>query len=301
MPNFPGFPRPRYTALPDLFVDQYMGALNGAEIKVFLYVLRRTRGFHRRTDFMPISQIRQGKPGTSEAGTCLSHGAIRQALDSLCEKGYLRRSGGQGKVAEIGVVWDDGTSLESSEVEETSSSEVASKTSEVALSSSEVALRVRARVPEKDSKEHKEQSPPTPHGGSHLPDSDNTPPEDLLSWIERLFRKNQVRPGFRVSSGRKKQAIREADSPDFRRWLALQAADNQYQPVDLTEEILAHIGYNGGGRSRAFRPSPTFGDRPRQTDGPKPASAYEQRMDRMLNMEKRITNSLTQARARGLR
>jgi hypothetical protein len=43
--RFKGFLSPRYTQVPDELFDELMAYLSGAELKVLLYIIRRTFGF----------------------------------------------------------------------------------------------------------------------------------------------------------------------------------------------------------------------------------------------------------------
>ena len=44
---FQGFASPNYTIVPDELFDQLMPTLSGAELKILLYIIRRTFGFKR--------------------------------------------------------------------------------------------------------------------------------------------------------------------------------------------------------------------------------------------------------------
>ncbi len=46
--RFKGFISPRYTQVPDALFDELMAYLSGAELKVLLYIIRRTLGFKKR-------------------------------------------------------------------------------------------------------------------------------------------------------------------------------------------------------------------------------------------------------------
>ncbi len=50
---FEGFPRNRYTQVPDLLFDQLLAELTNDELRILLYVIRRTEGFKRDTDTYP--------------------------------------------------------------------------------------------------------------------------------------------------------------------------------------------------------------------------------------------------------
>ena len=49
-PQFQGFYVPNSTQVPDTLFDELMADLSGAELKVVLYIIRRTFGFKRQSD-----------------------------------------------------------------------------------------------------------------------------------------------------------------------------------------------------------------------------------------------------------
>lgn len=69
-PQFQGFYVPNSTQVPDTLFDELMADLSGAELKVVLYVIRRTFGFKRRatpsqsTSCSTASRRRTGKCST---------------------------------------------------------------------------------------------------------------------------------------------------------------------------------------------------------------------------------------------
>jgi hypothetical protein len=52
--------KPNYTQIPNIFFDTIAPDLSEAELKVFLYIARRTFGFHKEYDAISISQIANG-------------------------------------------------------------------------------------------------------------------------------------------------------------------------------------------------------------------------------------------------
>ncbi|HLZ07301.1 MAG TPA: replication protein [Chloroflexota bacterium] len=58
--RFRGFQSPKYTQVPDELFDELLPLLSGAELKVLLYVIRRTFGFKRDADTISLTQICQG-------------------------------------------------------------------------------------------------------------------------------------------------------------------------------------------------------------------------------------------------
>ena len=49
-----------YTRLPNFVVDDYLDDLSPHELKVYIYILRRTEGFQKETDQIPLSQFMYG-------------------------------------------------------------------------------------------------------------------------------------------------------------------------------------------------------------------------------------------------
>ena len=92
---FGGFYSPRTTPVPDNFFDEVMPELSEAELKVLLYVFRRTFGFKKRSDNIALAQmvagIRRKDGSVLDRGTGLSKASVTRALKSLVERGMLRK------------------------------------------------------------------------------------------------------------------------------------------------------------------------------------------------------------------
>src|SRR5215213_3594469 len=73
---FDGFASPSYTQVPDELFDVLMPSLPDAELRVLLYIVRRTFGFKRDADAISLSQMVSGivtRDGRRlDAGTGLS-------------------------------------------------------------------------------------------------------------------------------------------------------------------------------------------------------------------------------------
>ena len=70
--RFAGFSAPRYTQVPDQLFDELLSVLTGAELKVLLYICRRTFGFKKDSDNISINQMLNGirrKDGTNRSTT----------------------------------------------------------------------------------------------------------------------------------------------------------------------------------------------------------------------------------------
>ena len=91
--RFSGFISPRYTQVPDELFDDLMSHLSGAELKVLLYIIRRTFGFKKDVDNISLNQICKGiitRDGeVLDKGTGLSQQSVITALKGLVEKNAI--------------------------------------------------------------------------------------------------------------------------------------------------------------------------------------------------------------------
>lgn len=101
---FQGFRSPRYTQVPDELFDELLPTLSGAELKILLYIIRRTFGFKREADAISLSQMMTGI--TTRDGHLLDRGVgldkptLLAALRSLVTRNIIeterRRSAERG-------------------------------------------------------------------------------------------------------------------------------------------------------------------------------------------------------------
>lgn len=88
-----GFQRPNYTQVPDALFDELLPDLSGAELKVLLYITRRTLGFRKHEDAISLTQICSGitrHDGTViDRGTGLSRRSVVPAIRSLVQRNLL--------------------------------------------------------------------------------------------------------------------------------------------------------------------------------------------------------------------
>ena len=68
-----GFEDPNYTPIPDSFFDRLLPILTDVEVRVLLYIMRRTYGFKKAADSISLSQIVNGI--TKRTGEILDGGA----------------------------------------------------------------------------------------------------------------------------------------------------------------------------------------------------------------------------------
>jgi hypothetical protein len=87
--RFHGVTSPNTTQVPDQYLDELLSRLSGAELKVLLYITRRTFGFKKDSDNISLSQLLTGirtRDGRIlDHGTGLSKKTLLQALTSLQE------------------------------------------------------------------------------------------------------------------------------------------------------------------------------------------------------------------------
>jgi len=86
---------PNSTQIPDVILDQWMCDLSGAELKVVLYIARRTFGFGKESDNVSLNQIANGikkrDGNVLDRGTGLSVSSVARSLKSLEEQNILMR------------------------------------------------------------------------------------------------------------------------------------------------------------------------------------------------------------------
>jgi hypothetical protein len=92
---FPGFQFPTTTPVPDEVFDVLMYDLTGSELKVLLYICRRTFGFKKASDTISLNQMIHGITTTDgrvlDRGTGLSKVSVITAARSLEKKGIILR------------------------------------------------------------------------------------------------------------------------------------------------------------------------------------------------------------------
>ncbi len=71
--RFKGFAKPNTTPTPDEVFDRFMPDISHAELKVLLYIIRRTFGFKKQADAISLKQISEGI--ITKAGKRLDSGA----------------------------------------------------------------------------------------------------------------------------------------------------------------------------------------------------------------------------------
>lgn len=86
--NFRGFQSPNYTQVPDELFDCLLPTLTEGELKILLYIIRRTLGFKKRLDSISLRQLEKGLPG-KDSGVGLKRRGIIYALQKLEKKNII--------------------------------------------------------------------------------------------------------------------------------------------------------------------------------------------------------------------
>jgi hypothetical protein len=94
MERFKGFYKPNTTPTPDEIFDRFLTALTHGELKVLLYIVRRTYGFKKASDQISLKQICEGirkQDGERlDSGTGLERRSAIRVVKSLEAKGIIR-------------------------------------------------------------------------------------------------------------------------------------------------------------------------------------------------------------------
>ena len=80
-------PEPNFFQCPNIIIDEYLKELSGSELKCFLFIVRKTKGWHKDVDAISISQFVES--------TGLSNRAVIDACNSLVERGFIFQDIGQ--------------------------------------------------------------------------------------------------------------------------------------------------------------------------------------------------------------
>ena len=91
--TYAGFPSPNGTVVPDDLFDVLMPELSEAELRVLLYIIRRTFGFKKDSDAISLSQMVDGVTTRDgrvlDRGTGMSRRGVMNGCAGLLEKGIV--------------------------------------------------------------------------------------------------------------------------------------------------------------------------------------------------------------------
>ncbi|MGI8587714.1 MAG: hypothetical protein ACR2M0_08520 [Chloroflexia bacterium] len=90
-----GFQPMSYTPVPDELFDYWLPRLSEAEMKVLLYIMRRTCGFRRDADDISLNQMTHGivtrEGNRLDCGAGLSESGAKKGIKGLTAKGLITR------------------------------------------------------------------------------------------------------------------------------------------------------------------------------------------------------------------
>lgn len=90
---FRGYRGPRFTPIPDEFLDHQLADLSSAEAKVLVFLFRKTYGYRKSGDRVSFAQLQYGTVASDgtiiDRGTGLSRATIWRALKGLQDKGLI--------------------------------------------------------------------------------------------------------------------------------------------------------------------------------------------------------------------
>lgn len=91
--RFPGVTSPNTTQVPDQYLDELLPLLTGGELKVLLYITRRTFGFKKSSDTISLSQMLSGirtRDGRRlDRGCGLSKKTLLESIRSLRDQNII--------------------------------------------------------------------------------------------------------------------------------------------------------------------------------------------------------------------
>ena len=91
--HFDGFASPKFTQVPEELFDLLLPRLSDCELRVLLYIVRRTFGFKREADTIALSQMVHGittrEGQVLDFGTGLSKATAARGLKGLRDKGVI--------------------------------------------------------------------------------------------------------------------------------------------------------------------------------------------------------------------
>src|SRR5689334_5558110 len=91
--NWQGLTAPHYTQVPDEVFDQLLPYLTESELKVLLYICRRTFGFKKDSDAISVEQMTEGitrRDGRRlDWGAGISRKSVQRGIAGLLDKGLI--------------------------------------------------------------------------------------------------------------------------------------------------------------------------------------------------------------------
>jgi hypothetical protein len=112
-----------FTQIHNVVFDVIMPRLSPNAFKVLCYVIRRTKGFHKKSESLSYSEIQNG---TGIGGSA----TVRAAIVELVKGGYILKKDGPGQWDKTAYALNQKCQITTSETEATSETEVRASTSE---------------------------------------------------------------------------------------------------------------------------------------------------------------------------
>ena len=88
-PGFPEKPKENYWQYPEV-MNGFWHALTPVEQKILDYILRHTWGWHKNSDYISYSQIKNGIPNVDEGTGIKNDKTIRRGLEGLERKNMIK-------------------------------------------------------------------------------------------------------------------------------------------------------------------------------------------------------------------
>ena len=218
---------PNSFQIPNSVIDELLAKLTCAELKCYLYVVRKTKGWNKDSDNISVSQFMEV--------TGLSNRSVITACESLVQMGLLERSGGERKLNTYSVkAFDISQTGEKSSSEQ--SGENFSQTGE--KSSSDLVKKVHTQNNNKNTIQN--HPPISPQGESATPangkiNAENIPLPDYVdreTWIAYCRMRKAKRAEIKTEDTIKR-CLRDLEklcggSPDLARAILDQSIANTY-------------------------------------------------------------------------
>ena len=95
-PGFPEKPKENYWQYPEI-MNGFWHSLTPVEQKILDYILRHTWGWHKNSDYLSYSQIKNGIPGVDKGTGIKGNKAINRGLKGLARKNMVKIISGKKK------------------------------------------------------------------------------------------------------------------------------------------------------------------------------------------------------------
>lgn len=152
--------KPNFTQIPNTILDELLSVLSESELKVLLYICRRTYGFHKQNDRISTSQLMNGirdKDGVHlDTGTGLSNKSILDSIKSLEKLGIIKtiQKGTQTKYFSLDTAYEKSTQ-EAKDLLMKNLHKPYVKSTQVLMKNLHIQKKEKESIQKKDTAEHK--------------------------------------------------------------------------------------------------------------------------------------------------